>query len=139
MYSAQYIQMEKVKLSPKKPSVRSILQHLFCSLILGTMSTAHLLPDVSSSSPGEQGGGRQLTYFKTAQLKELYNFFIVIIIINNITFIQTDTSTYCINRSSFFQWKHVNRKSIAGISEEKKPYCFSIFFTVKSRWCCHTI
>jgi len=76
---------------------------------------------------------RQFTHFKISQLKNLFNFLIIIIIINNIIFIQADCSTYCINRSSFLQWNHINRKRIAGMFEGEKPTALVFFHCKKQK------
>lgn len=108
-----YIQMEKVKLCSKKPSLGLILQHLSCSLVLGTMSTEHLLPDVARSSWREKKEEGGLPVLRPLTWRSYITFFIIIIIINNIIFYPADISTYSINSTSFFQWNHINRKRIA--------------------------
>lgn len=64
-------------------------------------------------------------------MNKLYSFLIIIIIINNRFFIQPDTLTHCVNRSSFFQINYINRKSITDISEEKNPTVLVCFHCKK--------
>lgn len=73
MPSAWYIQMEKVRLSSKSPSVVSLLQNILGSLILGTMSVVFLLPGDRCSPPGGRAGGGSLA-FNTSLRKKLQTF-----------------------------------------------------------------
>lgn len=46
----------KSQIESQEAFSRVNITHIFCSIILGTVSTAHLVPDVASSSLGEQEG-----------------------------------------------------------------------------------